>query len=84
MDKELQMDVELYASEIDTEWQQIEPIFRSNPSLFPGYNRELFERFYNYACTRCFGWTLPSTMMVPLADFMNHLPIDNEYNVYSK
>jgi len=23
-------------------------------------------------------------MMVPLADFMNHLPIDNDYNVYSK
>lgn len=41
-------------------------------------------RLYNYACTRCFGWTLPNTMMVPLADFMNHLPIDTSYNVYSK
>ena len=39
---------------------------------------------YNFACTRCFGWTLPSTMMVPLADFMNHLPIDTAYDVYSK
>ena len=41
-------------------------------------------RMYNFACTRCFGWTLPSTMMVPLADFMNHLPIDTSYDVYSK
>ena len=22
--------------------------------------------------TRCFGWTLPSTMIVPFADFHNH------------
>ena len=46
--------------------------------------KDLFVRMYNYACTRCFGWTLPSTMMVPLADFMNHLPIDTNYDVYSK
>ena len=39
---------------------------------------------YNYACTRCFGWTLPDTMMVPFADFMNHLPVDTSYDVYSK
>jgi len=44
--------------------------------MFPGYTKELFEKMYNFACTRCFGWTLPSTMMVPLADFMNHLPLD--------
>ena len=84
MDVELKMDAELYRSEIETEWRQIEPILQANPSLFPGYSKDVFERFYNFACTRCFGWTMPSTMMVPLADFMNHLPIDNEYNVYSK
>ena len=27
---------------------------------------------------------MPSTMMVPMADFMNHLPIDTSYDVYSK
>jgi len=84
MDKELQMDSELYRSELETEWLQIEPVLKANPELFTGYTRELFERFYNYACTRCFGWTLPSTMMVPLSDFMNHLPIDSSYDVYSK
>jgi len=84
MDMELTMDAELYRSELETEWEQIEPMLRSNQVLFPGYTKELFQRMYNYACTRCFGWTMPSTMMVPLADFMNHLPIDNDYNVYSK
>lgn len=62
----------------------MEPVLKKHADLFPGYTQELFMKMYNYACTRCFGWTLPSTMMVPLADFMNHLPIDNDYNVYSK
>ena len=39
---------------------------------------------YNYACTRCFGWTLPSTMMVPLADFLNHQPCDTQYEIYQR
>jgi len=39
---------------------------------------------YNFACTRCFGWTLPSTMMVPLADFLNHHPSDTQYEIYQK
>ena len=84
MDIELQMDAELYKSELETEWEQVQPMLLKNAEMFPGASKELFSRFYNFACTRCFGWTLPSTMMVPLADFMNHLPIDNEYNVYSK
>lgn len=84
MDKELQMDAELYKSELETEWTQIEPVLQRHLDLFRGYTKELFLRLYNYACTRCFGWTLPSTMMVPMADFMNHLPIDTSYDVYSK
>ena len=84
LDKELTMEAELYKSEIETEWQQIEPVLQKHVDKFQGYTKELFLKMYNFACTRCFGWTLPSTMMVPLADFMNHLPIDNDYNVYSK
>ena len=85
MDTELQMDCELYKSEIETERASIAPVLiKYANDLFPGYTKELFLRMYNYACTRCFGWTLPSTMMVPLADFMNHLPIDTSYDVYSK
>ena len=84
-DKELEMDAALYKSEIETEWASIEPVLaRHANDLFPGYTKEIFLRMYNFACTRCFGWTLPSTMMVPLADFMNHLPIDTSYDVYSK
>lgn len=27
---------------------------------------------YSIVMTRCFGWGLPETMLVPFADFMNH------------
>ena len=84
MDTELMMNCILYKSEIEAEWLEIKPILEANQELFPGVTKDLFVRMYNYACTRCFGWTLPSTMMVPLADFMNHLPIDTNYDVYSK
>ena len=54
------------------------------PEAFPGYDRDLYIKMFNFACTRCFGWSLPDTMMVPLADFMNHLPIDTQFGVYDK
>ena len=84
MDTELTMDAKLYKTEIETEWCQVKPVLEGYPDLFPGFTKELFLRMYNFACTRCFGWTLPSTMMVPLADFMNHAPVDTSYDVYSK
>jgi hypothetical protein len=51
--------------------------------MFDGITKELWLKMYNLACTRCFGWTLPSTMMVPFADFLNHLPIDTQFEVFN-
>ena len=75
-DYELKKEAEVYRDEVLIEWQDISKILPLYPELFHGATRELFLRMYNYACTRCFGWTLPSTMMVPLADFLNHRPSD--------
>jgi len=37
------------------------------------------------AISRSFGWHLPSNMMVPLADFLNHLPeSDSHYEIFIK
>ena len=33
---------------------------------------DLFYKFYAQVCTRCFGWGLPSTAMIPMADNCNH------------
>ena len=84
MDIELTMEAKLYKAEIDKEWTQLEAVFKTYPDVFPGATKELWLEMYNFACTRCFGWSLPSTMMVPMADFQNHLPVDTQYDVFSK
>jgi len=83
-DTELKNDAQLYCFEFDLEWVQIEKALSKYPEHFEGLTKELFVKYYNLACTRCFGWNLPDTMMVPLADFLNHLPIDTQFGVYSK
>lgn len=44
------------------------------PSVFPHtiVDPKLFYKFYAQVCTRCFGWGLPSTAMIPMADNFNH------------
>ncbi len=81
-DFEAQKEAESYRDEVFFEWEQISKILPLYPELFTGADKDLFLRMYNFACTRCFGWTLPSTMMVPLADFLNHHPCDTQYEIY--
>ena len=83
-DLELIMMAETYAEEVESEWENIQKVFKVHPELFPVIDRDIFMKMYNYACTRCFGWTLPSTMMVPMADFLNHHPVDTQYEIYQK
>ena len=73
-----------YRDDIDDEWDKMSKILSLYAVHYPGVNKEVFEKMYNFACTRCFGWTLPSTMMVPLADFLNHHPSDTQYEIYQK
>jgi hypothetical protein len=59
----------------------------SNSNCLP-YLREvtmdMFLKAYNLVVTRCFGWGLPSTMIVPFADFLNHTSINSLFEVYSE
>jgi hypothetical protein len=75
-DYELKKEAQVYKEEVEYEWTELSKILPMYGDTFKGATRELFLRMYNFACTRCFGWTLPSTMMVPLADFLNHQPCD--------
>ena len=84
MDVELKMESMQYGKEIEQEWKDLEPVFKTYSDLFPGFSKDIFLEVYNNVCTRCFGWTLPNTMLVPLADCQNHLPVDTHYDVYSK
>ncbi len=84
-DYELKKEAQIYREEVEYEWEVLSKILPLYPALFPGtVTRDLFLRMYNFACTRCFGWTLPSTMMVPLADFLNHQPCDTQYEIYQR
>lgn len=83
-DYELMKEATTYKEEVLYEWEQLSKILPLYPHLFTGATKDLFMLMYNYACTRCFGWTLPSTMMVPLADFLNHQPCDTQYEIYNR
>lgn len=44
----------------------------------------LFTRAFVSVVTRCFGWGLPCTTMVPFADFINHHNVDSSYELISR
>ncbi len=45
---------------------------------------EKYHRAFTIVVTRCFGWSLPSTMLMPYADCLNHFHIDSQYEVFQK
>ncbi|KRX01136.1 hypothetical protein PPERSA_08237 [Pseudocohnilembus persalinus] len=63
-----------YQIEIELLWQAFEKVAQKYPQLLPknSFNRETFIWAYEVAMTRCFGWTLPGTFLLPMADFLNH------------
>lgn len=75
-DDELRREAKTYRDEVLEEWDLVSKVLALYPEVFKGASKKLFLKMYNFACTRCFGWTLPSTMMVPLADFLNHAASD--------
>mgnify|MGYP000867429786 CR=1 FL=1 len=45
-----------------------------------------FDRFveaHTLVVTRCFGYSLPSLFLVPLADCANHHTTDNQYELFN-
>ena len=64
-----------YAKEQSEEtWEKLQNFFSIYPDYFDPERTD--KGMYLWACsflyTRCFGWGLPSTMVVPLADCLNH------------
>ena len=45
------------------------------------YTKEDFGKAYILVITRCFGWNLASTMLIPYADNFNHSSCDVGYEV---
>jgi hypothetical protein len=49
-------------------------VLQKYPKIFPDHfmSRKLFLNVYGQVCTRCFGYSVPSTSMIPMADNFNH------------
>lgn len=81
-----------FREEYEREFDLIFSTFRKNgyEHVWPGVTadneqqaRELLEpvfyKCFNRIVTRCFGWGLPHTCMVPFADCINHHNVDSNY-----
>ena len=83
-DPELKQEAIRYKEEIDKEWNLAKLLFSKYPDIFPNdkVHKDLFVFVYGNVVTRCFGWSLPCTMMIPVADSMNHWSVDGSNEVF--
>ena len=63
-----------YKQELFQEWSEMAACMAKYPDIFDhnSVKPAIFYKFYAQVCTRCFGWGLPSTAMIPMADNCNH------------
>ena len=75
-----------YKAELASEWALLSEVLSFYPHIFPPsqISSELFYKFYAQVCTRCFGWGLPSTSMVPMADNHNHSDVTVVQEILNK
>lgn len=77
--------IKAYRKDFDDEWRLVYEAIKNHEDLFPAISMEeksyyeLFIRAFCSVVTRCFGWGLPTTTMVPFADFINHHNVDSSY-----
>ena len=69
-----------------TTWSDMSMVLRLYPDVFrPGFvTEELFRHVEMSVCSRVFGYSIPCTAMIPMADMLNHSDIDVQYEVFNK
>ena len=69
-----------------TTWSDMSMVLRLYPDVFrPGFvTEELFRHVEMSVCSRVFGYSIPCTAMIPMADMLNHSDIDVQYEVFIK
>jgi len=74
-----------YREELKNEWEEVKEVFDKYPKLFTHTNSErVFFSFYAQVCSRCFGWGIPHTSMIPMADNLNHSDVSVLCEVVTK
>lgn len=69
---------------IDKEVLEVQDVLKKYPELFNNESIKEFRAVYAQVWTRCFGYNLPSTGMVPMADNFNHSDIRAGYEIIAK
>ena len=67
-------------------WSDMSLIFRQHPDIFaPEFVTEELFRFVEISVgTRVFGYSIPCTAIIPMADMLNHSDLDVQYEVFNK
>ena len=83
--------IDNYRAEFEIEWQMFHKCMSKYKydHIIPGVSdpdneRELREHYitaYLTVITRCFGWGLPCTTLIPFADCINHHNVDSSYDM---
>ena len=78
-DELLKAEIKEYKEEYDSEYQALYEIASMYPQLIDisTFTEQNFKKAFTITVTRCFGWSLPYTMVIPFADCANHFIIDN-------
>ena len=74
-DRELREEMIRYKETMDEDWTQLEKLLKIySPDHFDmgKCTYELYRRCSALIATRCFGWGLPTTIIVPIVDSFNH------------
>jgi len=91
-DAYLQREVHTFREEYEKEFDMIFNTFREKEyeDVWPGITAPdlektrkemelVFYHCFNLIVTRCFGWGLPKTSLIPFADCINHHNVDSTY-----
>ena len=75
-----------YKVDYDREYEALLEIAMLYPQLIEveKFSKQHFKLAFTMTVTRCFGWSLPHTMIIPLADCANHFIIDNQYEMHNR
>lgn len=63
-----------FVDDMNDLWKEMSAVIAEFPEFFPKdqINRDVFFWAYEFVMTRVFGWSLPSTSLIPFADMLNH------------
>ena len=68
---------------MNEEWKVFSSFANEHPQ-YAGLTRQLFDEVYEMVVSRCFGWSLPGTMIIPFADCLNHHNSDTQFELFNK